>query len=214
MEVGECIRRESLTDRHRIVGECDKGDGCVHVTSYEGAVLYTREQNGYDDSDFFAGVYDADANEVREVMYATTRGWTYHNGASVDADEATVEAALACREPLIREVVRESMEEEARRITGGTRVEFTRTFNGKTQARVEKGATGTVFWIGQDRYNQHRERAGVALDGGDERVFVNAAILAATGTAEVDEEEFEAAVATGLANTRYRYTVMRRGVAR
>jgi hypothetical protein len=212
MAVGRCVREQDVRADERITARCDKFDDCVHAVSFEGAVLYTREQNGYDDSDFYAGVYDAEANEVREVMYATTRGWTYHNGAGVDADEATVEAALAAREPLIREVVRESLEEEARRVTRGTRVEFARAFNGKKQARVAKGATGTVFWTGECRFNGGG-RVGVALDDSDERVFVATHVVKAAGEVEIDEEEFEAAVARGLANTRYRYTAMKRVAA-
>jgi hypothetical protein len=55
------------------------------VKTYEGAVLQTWENNGYSDSDFIAAVWDEDSQTVKTVMYATTRGWTYHNGAKVDA---------------------------------------------------------------------------------------------------------------------------------
>ena len=55
------------------------------VTEHVGRVLYTGEMNGYDDSDFYAMVWDDDRNEPRRVMYATTRRWTYPNSAVVDA---------------------------------------------------------------------------------------------------------------------------------
>lgn len=56
-----------------------------YEVSYEGAVLSLREMNGYDDSDFYALVWDDAAGAPKEVQYATTRGWTYNNGADVDA---------------------------------------------------------------------------------------------------------------------------------
>ena len=212
MAVTRCIRERDLDAGERIIGRCEEHADSVHVTSFEGAVLYTREQNGYHDSDFFAGVFDAEAGEVREVMYATTRGWTYHNGAAVDADEETVEAALAAREPLIREVARDSLTREAAGIERGAEVTFTRAFNGRTQARVEKGATGRVFWTGKCKYSRWKDRAGVETGG--EKVFVDAAILERTAAGEVDEQEFEARVAQALASDRRRYTIMRRGEAR
>lgn len=66
------------------------GDAAWRV-EYEGAVLDTFERNGYDDSDFFAIVWDGE--KVTSVEYATTRGWTYPNTATVDAtDEVRAKA--------------------------------------------------------------------------------------------------------------------------
>src|SRR5262245_9977840 len=65
-----------------------------------GCVVALREMNGYDDSDFYATYYDAEKGTFEEVMYGTTRGWSYPNGAAVDAIpeivalyEAHIEAA-------------------------------------------------------------------------------------------------------------------------
>lgn len=49
-----------------------------------GKVVALRERNGYDDSDFYA-TYLGEDGGFHETQYATTRGWTYPNGASVDA---------------------------------------------------------------------------------------------------------------------------------
>jgi hypothetical protein len=57
---------------------------CFDVT-YENCVLELYERNGSSDSDFIAIVWDEEHQETREVEYATTRGWTYLNGATVDA---------------------------------------------------------------------------------------------------------------------------------
>ena len=73
----------------------NSGRGCGDPqSSYVGAVLETYERNGYDDSDFLAVVWDGEQVTTRE--YASTRGWTYHNAASVDATPQVREAALAC----------------------------------------------------------------------------------------------------------------------
>lgn len=41
--------------------------------SYEGRVIETRERNYYDDSDFYAVVWDDEAGDIREIEYDTTR---------------------------------------------------------------------------------------------------------------------------------------------
>lgn len=56
----------------------DNGPEHYEIT-WTGRVLRLSEHNYYDDSDFFALVWDDDAGKPREVGYATTRGWTYKN---------------------------------------------------------------------------------------------------------------------------------------
>jgi hypothetical protein len=79
-----------------------------HEVSYEGAVISLREMNGYDDSDFYALVWDDAAGAPKEIQYATTRGWTYNNSAGVDATPEVLakyeayEAALAKKRQVAR----------------------------------------------------------------------------------------------------------------
>ena len=40
---------------------------------YEGCVLDTWEHNGYHDSDWYALVWDRDAQELKQIEYDTTR---------------------------------------------------------------------------------------------------------------------------------------------
>ena len=54
-------------------------------TTHVGLVISKREANYSDDSDFYATVWNPAINAPEEVQYATTRGWTYANGAVVDA---------------------------------------------------------------------------------------------------------------------------------
>jgi hypothetical protein len=59
-----------------------------------GCVLHTWERNGYDDSDFFAIYWNEATQSVESIQYATTRGWTYANSATIDATPEVIEKAL------------------------------------------------------------------------------------------------------------------------
>ena len=62
-----------------------EGESLYLETSYHGCVVNVSERNGYDDSDFYCTVWDEPTQSFKTFMYATTRGWTYPNGASIDA---------------------------------------------------------------------------------------------------------------------------------
>jgi hypothetical protein len=118
--------------------------------SWAGLVVATGEHNHYDDSDFYAVVWDN--GQPREVEYATTRGWTYRNSAAVDADPATVAAYEGWLAADREARAADRAAAEAARIAKGTTVEVVR---GRT---VPAGTTGTVIWAGT-RYG--RDRIGV-----------------------------------------------------
>lgn len=71
--------------------DCKHREPLYIETSFVGCVLGVRERNGYDDSDFYALVWDESKGEAYEIEYATTRGWTYPNGATVDATPEVIE---------------------------------------------------------------------------------------------------------------------------
>lgn len=51
-----------------------------------GLCLCEREANYYNDSDFYMTIWDEATDQPKEVMFATTRGWSYPAlGSSVDA---------------------------------------------------------------------------------------------------------------------------------
>jgi hypothetical protein len=54
-------------------------------TTHRGLVLDTGEHNYYDDSDFYAVVWNAEKGMPEHVEFASTRGWTYPNNACADA---------------------------------------------------------------------------------------------------------------------------------
>lgn len=142
-----------------------------YEVTFEGRVLGLREMNGYDDSDFYARVWDDEAGKPKEVEYATTRGWTYKNSASVDADDETL-AKYA--EYLTEQKVAAAMRAERERegyVEKGKTVTLTRRVRSKNHGTFNEGEQGVVFWVGADKYAPHwkrnAERAGV--DFGDDR---------------------------------------------
>lgn len=134
-----------------------------HERTYEGAVLRLRERNGYDDSDFYALVWDEEQQATREIMYATTRGWTYHNGASIDATHDVIEKAVAYM--------------TGARFTGVQRDYAETPRKGYTARAVEKGAAveGVITWVGKSR-NRYADiaRYGIRVEGRRGLVFRDA----------------------------------------
>jgi hypothetical protein len=63
----------------------------VLFTFAKGRVVAERERNMTDDSDFYA-TYMTDAGQFIEIMYGTTRGWSYANGSNIDAIREVEEA--------------------------------------------------------------------------------------------------------------------------
>jgi hypothetical protein len=69
--------------------------------THVGLCLKDREMNGYDDSDFYMTIWDEEKQAPREIMFASTRGWTYPSyGSAVDATDevrAKYDAWIAAR---------------------------------------------------------------------------------------------------------------------
>jgi hypothetical protein len=142
--------------------------------SHEGLVLWTGEHNHYDDSDFFAVVWDEAAGVPREIEYATTRGWTYANSATVDATPAVQEAYAEYR----RERAEAQREAQAAAEAATPRVGTTvRVVRGR---KIPVGTVAEVTWFGEGkvygygaRYGlEPPMRVGLMIDG--ERVYTAA----------------------------------------
>jgi hypothetical protein len=119
--------------------------GTFEVT-FEGAVLSLGERNWHDDSDFFATVWDEATGTVHTVDYATTRGWTYANGASVDATPEVREKAAAFYAARDLESRIAKANAAARTPARGLTVKVVKG------RKVPKGTTGTVIWVGEGKY--------------------------------------------------------------
>lgn len=61
--------------------------------THNGLCISEREMNGYHDSDFYMLVWDPEKGEPHEILFASTRGWTYPSYAS--APDATPETLAA-----------------------------------------------------------------------------------------------------------------------
>ena len=155
------------------------------VTEHVGMVVEVvpgKVTYSHGDADDVATVYDPATDTFREVMYASTRGWSYPNHAAVDATpevKARWEAKLASD----REAARAAHEaREAATPYKGKRVRFVkakRANKAKGEATVPAGTEGEVFWYGEDNFARSYSyfgrpmRVGVATDDG-RKVFVGA----------------------------------------
>lgn len=150
-------------------------------TTYIGVVLELGEYNGRDDSDFYAVVWDDEQGCTKRVEYATTRGWTYPNGASVDATpEVREKYNKWCEAKRIEYLIAQRKKEEMTP-TRGKRI---RVVKGR---KVEHGVEGEVFWVGPCRYNRNTTRVGVQLTNG-EKVFIDAANVSVILTSDQESD--------------------------
>jgi len=157
------------------------GDADYEI-AYEGAVLQTFERNGYDDSDFYAIVYDAEADAIRHIQYATTRGWTYPNYATVDATPEVLDKARAAmrRSDVSMKIIEAEwaakVHAKGKRVSvigNGADSDRPRRWKGEV---IEAGSEGETFWMGVDSYRTPMYaakyghtlmyRLGVLLDDG------------------------------------------------
>lgn len=153
--------------------------------SHEGLVISTGEHNFYDDSDFYAIVWDTETNAPREIEYATTRGWTYANSATVDATPEILAAYKTwCRK-------RDQKTQEARdakEIATPRAGKAVKVIKGR---KIPRGTVAKVAWYGEgriyggsarQRYATPPMRVGLLING--ERVFTDASNVEVTAQGE------------------------------
>lgn len=181
-----------LTDYLRDGGTCFVHGPLYMKTTHEGLVLSTGEYNGYDDSDFYAVVWNPEKGETERVTYASTRGWTYPNSASVDATPEVLAAYEAWSE-------RKRAEASAARAAAEAKLpKVGRTVKVVKGRKVPKGTVGRVFWAGKDKFKRSAYSAlarayGFADDENYERVGLELAngtrVFTAGSNVEVVSEE-------------------------
>ena len=132
--------------------------------TYVGRVLETYEENGYNDSDFYAIVWDDETNSLIHKQFATTRFYSNGYGAKIDATPEIIEKATAERKARFLKSAIEADEEKAKSIAKGKMVEINR-------GRKNRGIIGEVFWVGNPEkfsyYAKEHRSVGIKLD--DER---------------------------------------------
>lgn len=97
-----------------------KDGACTDTWTYEthhGLCIRDSEVNGYQDSDFYMLVWNPKKGEPEEIMFATTRGWSYPcYSSSADASEETMMAYNAWLTNRRAEGVRLRRRGEAKRL--------------------------------------------------------------------------------------------------
>lgn len=163
----------------------------AHEVTYEGCVLSTGEHNWYDDSDFYAMVWDEATESVKKVTYATTRGWTYHNGAKVDASpEVRAKAEAWEGQRLIKIFVEEIKDEKLKalkELEPGVEVKSLTT-RGKN-----KGVVGHVMRVIKSSYGPGYV-VGVQVEGEDKPRWIDTERVERTDF-PADERELHVALA-------------------
>lgn len=129
----------------------------VMETSYVGCVISTHERNGYDDSDFYAVVWDEATQSSKTIEYASTRGWSYPNGAVVDATPEVLEKYRLHRiETIFKGKTQDDVENSQTPGPG----KVCRAFKGR---KIKKGTVVTVIRTEVRQWNQWAPKETHAL---------------------------------------------------
>ncbi len=146
----------------------------VMVQRYHGKVIREYERNGYDDSDFYAVVWDEEKQEPRHIQWGTTRAWTYACGCVVDATPEVLEKYNAwCQRRDAAWAAYHKL--EAKYIPAKGKIIRSTTTRGKA-----KGKQGLVTWVGASLYGGMSARF---ITDSNEAVFVS------TDSIEILDEE-------------------------
>lgn len=136
--------------------------------SYVGKVLNWYEMNGYEDSDWYAEVWDEETQRIKSVEYMTTRCGCW-GVAECDATDDILRKVYRQKKKSAASYYDQENEKKAKTVSRGDTV---RIIKGR---KVKVGTVAVCFWAGQ-RYNQYsrmvEDRIGVEVNG--ERVFINA----------------------------------------
>ena len=129
--------------------------------TFVGKVLETYEENGRNDSDFYAVVWDDETDSLIHKQYSTTRFYSNGYGAKIDATEEVIAKATAERKKRFLKSVTEADEEKAKTIAKGKMVEV-------TSGRKNRGVIGEVFWVGNPEkfsyYSKEHRSVGIKLN--------------------------------------------------
>ncbi len=137
----------------------------VHVHTWTGCVLESREENGPQDSDFYALVWSEAEQCVKRVEYGTTR----YASASWCEEDATPDVQAKARawmaEQLVKRARTKAVKAAADPCVFGRRVVVARGRN------VPVGTVGTVVRVQDGKWGQS---VLLEIDGQDDRVWTSA----------------------------------------
>lgn len=125
-----------------------------NTSEFVNAVVALRERNGYDDSDFFATVWNG--HTFKEICYATTRFATDHMYASIDATpEIKAKYEMYCKE---REAL--AAYQGSLLPTRGKKVTIVR-------GRKHKGKVGEITGVYPNQFRRNEMNARVRDESGE-----------------------------------------------
>lgn len=138
-----------LLEHHR-----NGGHVVITYQTHHGLCLSEREANGYHDSDFYMLVWDPEAGKPNEIMFATTRGWSYPCYAS--RADATPEVLAAYADWQRRQTEEDRKRAAVREATIPRVDRRIRVVKSVTRGKnkVEGGAEGVVTWFGKDGFDR------------------------------------------------------------
>jgi hypothetical protein len=154
-------------------------------------LLDDQEENGYDDSDFFAIFFDTETGTIKKEMYGSTRGPSPRVAPAEYIRDVPAEIMAQAREILIRDACKSMKASDRRAVDEPETVSkgegLTLLVDGffkdkKTGEKIEyrAGETGSVIWVGNfgtfyrngyNRPGRQNCRVGIALSSG-RTVFV------------------------------------------
>ena len=163
-----------------IIQECSKetpnafeikkfgGEISYAVKTFEGRVLCEYEKNGYNDSDFFAVVWNDETDSLKVIEYGSTRHGGYY-GCTVDATPETVAKAREFKENIL---ARERFEKEQLMSGFAEKGKLATVANAKGKNARFNNCQGVIFWEGVDKFAPHylakhgaNRRVGIEFDG-------------------------------------------------
>lgn len=166
--------------------ESQQNGETVRTESFKGCVLETRERNYRDDSDFYAVVWSEEKQAVTEVEYATTRGWTYNNSATVDA---TPEVLVKAGEWAVKRAFESLKLADKAQAAKPAKGKVVTVVRGR---KVPQGTTGEVIWIGAGKaYSWSQAKWGVPQRVGIKDATGTVHWTAATNVEVQNPEQYE-----------------------
>jgi hypothetical protein len=144
---------------------CHVNDSLYLKEIYVGKVLSVGEHNWYDDSDFYAYVWDESEGRAREYEYGSTR-YGYYGSAKVDATPEVIAKYEAWKAEENAKFQAEKAAKEAKTPGKG---KIVKVVKGR---KVLKGLQGVCIWTGRDKFTSTQIRVGFKVD---DQVYFTAA---------------------------------------
>jgi hypothetical protein len=134
------------------------GDILWLYETHHGLCIHEREQNGYNDSDFFMVVWNEEQNKPECIEFASTRGWSYPCYASRPDARPEIMVKWEAFNQAREEKARQAHLDAMARMPGKGK-----TLKVVKGRKVAIGTTGVCIWSGNGAYGK---RVGIKDNSG------------------------------------------------